>query len=146
MDIMDTDSREALALARYTLAKHKGEESFEEIFNLGLRNPRKALDDQIAHTRASRRLTKVYVRLSQQLRAPAMFELAKLTERALYAIEDIKLPETLGDSTVKKFNAHKSNVVMKLVTSKAQQIFRLTVAQEVEKPHPIGHRNSMVCE
>ena len=121
MDVMDTDSREALALARYTLARHKGEESFDEIFNLGLKNPRKALDKQIAHYES---IKKTYESICDiepnSYCAPAMFELAKLTEKALYAIEDIKLPETLGDSTVKKFNAHKSNVVMNLVNEQSR--------------------------
>ena len=43
MDVLDVDSREALALARYTLASTQGAESFEDIFNLGLKNPTQSI-------------------------------------------------------------------------------------------------------
>ena len=54
MDVLDVDSREALALARYTLARHKGAE-FSRYLQSWSKNPRKALDDQIAHYKSIKR-------------------------------------------------------------------------------------------
>ena len=62
-----------------------------------------------------------------------MFEVAKLTERALTAIEGIQLPSTLGDSIVIAFNSHKTKVVMDLIMLKTLLIMKQMVDLVVVK-------------
>ena len=70
---------------KYTLARHKGEESFDEIFNLGLKNPRKALDKQVLIMKVLRKHMRVYV--ISNLIVTVLQRCLTGEVKALYAIE-----------------------------------------------------------
>ena len=115
LPLLTRDSSEALALARYTLAKHYAEEPFEEVFKLALKDPKKTIDNHYRHyLNIKKGFDSVCELRSNHFCAPAMLGIQKTSEDALVAINDIDYPSTLVDEKSEKFRKYKSTMISKI--------------------------------
>lgn len=118
LDALDSDNQdvvENLAQTRLMIADKGSVKTKDEVFNLGLRDPKAALNKYYGIFISSKKeFDKVCQIGSSSYCAPAMYRLATLTTNTISTIEDITIPETLDDKTVISFNNRKQSIIESL--------------------------------
>ena len=106
------DVRESLAQTRMILASGHDLQDDKQVYNLGLKDPKKALDKRYAtFMKIKKDLDKVCEAGSSSFCAPAMMKLSDYSRKTLTAIEDISMVQTLAESEVKEFEDRKLHII-----------------------------------
>ena len=106
------DTREALAQTRMIIAQGYNKKDSQEVFNLGLKDPLKALDKRYADfIQIKNWFDKVCDSGSSSFCAPAMMQLAEKSRKTLEIIEDITMVQTLAETAVKSFEDRKLHII-----------------------------------
>jgi hypothetical protein len=106
---------ESLGFVRFLLALRSAEHTKQEIYNLGLTDPQRTMEQSYALFMTSKKdHDQVCAIGSSSYCAPAMSNFAKLTLGTIKTLEEIKIQETLDEATVAKFNARKQEMMASL--------------------------------
>ena len=105
------ESQESLGEIRYLIAESKSKGILSEYYNLTLTNPEAELNKRYAKYLKVRDSYHLVCEAGQSsFCAPAMNNLARLSEKFLQHLEDINIQETLAKNVVDKFNGRKQAI------------------------------------
>jgi hypothetical protein len=112
LDMAEPEAAETLAMVRFMIAAAQAERTKKEVFNLELNDPIKSLDEYYGlFMQSKKEFEDVCAVGKTSYCAPAMAQMAELTTNTVKTLEEIKIPSTLDEETVNKFNAKKQSLI-----------------------------------
>lgn len=106
---------EYLAYVRFLIAEMKSSKTKQEVFNLSLQDPIATLKKHYAIFKQTQKSYETVCHTGpSSYCAPAMYQLAIITQNTIKTIEDISIAETLDQDSIVKFNNHKQSMVSSL--------------------------------
>ena len=124
LDTGDARIRNYLGSIRLGIADELALNEKEEVFNIGIENHHKVLDEKYRKFLKAKSYYDQVCEDDNSYCAPAMYNLSKMTRYSIETISEISIPDTLDKSTVDKFNGRKNKIVKYLagIGKKSNQI------------------------